>query len=207
MNTKKTFLLLLGLLAGCSNSPPTPPEKVAPAAVPDAKTQVAAVEKPDSTDPHADIPEIYKPFFRMGITVAEVNEVLDGLPYDSITLEQREGSELSLGERVRVTLYKSGKAEMTRQTFGPKLTTVLAGEVNLFDYGKLCYALDRLRFNEFKEKYDTHLMHSFTTVVIATTAEGPKRVDDRGPNGPIELWIVQELANSIRHRIDWKPKP
>jgi hypothetical protein len=203
------LLLFLALLAGCSNSRQTPSEKVAPAAAPDAKPQVTAVEKADTADPHADVPENYRTLFRAGIPVAEVNSVLEGLPYDSITLSQWESSDLSPASsgRVRVTLSKSGKAEMTRKTFGPNSTTAFVGEVSLFDYGKLCYALDRLRFQGLKEEYDSHWLHGSTSFVIATSPDGPKQVEDRGPNGPIELWMVQEIINSIRHRIEWKPKP
>ncbi|SRR6266481_5874787 len=180
----KTFpLLSLALLAVCSQ-PKTPaaPHLLAP------KTAEA-------------VPSIYRPLYYGGIGVEQAIALRANLPYESITLE-RTGC-FGTCPIYRVTLWRSGKAELEAKRHLPKLGN-FSGEVDLSDYARLCYALDRLHFNEFEADYRAAWTDDSTAIVTATRAAGQKRVSDYGQVGPIELWTIQELIDGIRERVEWK---
>jgi hypothetical protein len=103
-----------------------------------------------------------------------------------------------------MVLHRDGKAELNAQDHLPKLGR-FAGEVDIVDYGRLCYLIENSHFNELRPSYKGAWSDDATCIVTVTTGTTSKEVSDYGNAGPIELWAIQELLDGIRHKIEWKP--
>jgi len=105
-----------------------------------------------------------------------------------------------------VTLYRSGKAELTTNAPPPKIGK-FTGQVDLYTFARLCYVVDNNRFNELQDKYRADPLENKVCLVTVSTGKGKKTVTDYGTIGPIELWAVEQVIDGIRESIDWKPVP
>ena len=163
-------------------------------------------EPPDftaSSEPEF-VPERYQKLYRPGLAKKEEDQLRAELPYDSISLHRTPcfGS----CPVYTVTFHRSGKAEFEATQHLPDLGR-FTGEIDVFTYGRLCYLIDNSHFRQMKGSYRAQWTDDTTCIV--TIMEGARRteVSDYGRSGPIELWAIQELIDSIRKRIEWKPVP
>ncbi len=138
------------------------------------------------------------------MTPDQTKAFVTNLPYDSITLERTPcfGS----CPVYSVTLYRSGKAEFHAVKNLPKIGD-FSGRIDVTDFGRLCYFIQRTHFSEFKENYRANWTDDTTCIVTARTPDNKiKKVSDYGTVGPIQLWAIQQLIDGFRERIEWTPK-
>jgi hypothetical protein len=154
---------------------------------------------PDMLDA-TEVPDIYKPIYTGGAGLGEsVNWPAD-LPFKKIELYRSP----CYGDCpvYRFTLYNNGNAELDAIKHMPKLGR-FTGDVNINEYARLCYAIEKLGFLKLHDSYmrnETDL--SFCTIIVETSL-GQKKVLDYGEVGPIELWIIQKLLDRTREQVDW----
>jgi hypothetical protein len=149
------------------------------------------------------IPARYQPFFTGGLDEAEQRTALAGLPYREITLARDPcfGPCPVYTVTFRRDLSATQVADSGLEPLGASV-----GEIGLFDYGRLCYAIEALGFAGFKERYAASWTDSATATLTVTGGDGRKVVvSDYGGVGPIRLWALMETIDSLRARIAWKP--
>jgi hypothetical protein len=147
------------------------------------------------------VPPRYQPFFDGSIDEGAEKAVLQALPYRSITL-QRTGC-FGPCPVYTVTLRSDLSATLVAEEFlDPQGTFV--GEVDLFDYGRLCYLIERIGFSSFKPRYSASWTDAATETVTVTLTDGRQlAVSDYGGVGPVELWALMEVIDNLRTHIEW----
>ncbi len=168
-------------------------------------TGCASRNEEASTDPDADstVPPHYQPFFDSGLDEHEEQVALAALPFQSISLS-------------RSACF--GPCPVYTVTFRSDLTATLVAESNLdpdgtsegeidsFDYGRLCYLIESIHFSAFKKKYNASWTDDATATVTVTSTDGRQTiVSDYGSAGPIELWALIAVIDHIRENVDWQP--
>jgi hypothetical protein len=151
----------------------------------------------------ASVPSEYKALYDGGIPTDQVSQVWAGFPYDSIELERT--ACFGTCPVYRVSLFKGGKAELHRIRYTDPVGD-FEGTVSVFDYGKLCYLVKRLGFDELPARYAAGWTDSPTFIVTATAGKTRKVVSDYAGVGPIELWAVQQAVDAVAQRVRWTPK-
>jgi len=151
----------------------------------------------------ARVPSEYKALYDGGIPTDQVPQVWAGFPYDRIELERT--ACFGTCPVYRVRLFKGGKAELHRIRFSEPIGE-FEGTVSIFDYGKLCYLMKRLGFDELPARYTAGWTDSPTFIVTATSGNTTKVVSDYAGVGPVELWAVQQAVDAVAHRVRWIPK-
>ena len=165
----------------------------------DAKKQPVIFFAPETI---SNVPDIYKPLYLGNLSADKIEAFRSALPYESISLERTPCS--GSCPVYRVTLHRSGKAELEAKAFLPK-PGEFTGQVDLATFARLCYVLDNNRFNDFQDKYRANLTDNTACIITASTGKSQKTVTDYGAIGPIQLWTIEELIDGVRERIDWKP--
>jgi hypothetical protein len=149
----------------------------------------------------ADLPARYRPFFAGGVDEAERRAALAGLPYREITLARDPcfGPCPVYTVTFRLDLSATQVADSGLEPLGAAV-----GEIGFSDYGRLCYAIESLGFAGFAERYSAPWTDSATATLIVTGNDGRKRaVSDYGGVGPIRLWALMEVVDSLRARTAW----
>jgi hypothetical protein len=148
------------------------------------------------------VPAIYQQLYRGGLPHEEVDQFRANLPYGSISLQRTPC--YGTCPVYTITLYRTGKADFEATRYLPNLGK-FTGEVDPFTYGRLCYLIDNSRLGEMKPSYSANWTDAPTCIVAFTEGTTRKEISDYGSVGPVELWAVQELIDTIRTRIEWKP--
>lgn len=173
--------------------------KPAPAAAP---SRVAAA---------SEVPEIYQPLFNGGRrpngshfeSREEMEEWFSHLPYESITLERSPC--YGTCPVYRVSLHRDGRAEFEAIKYMPT-SGKFTSKVEVYEYGRLCYLLDQLHFMSLDPAYEADWTDDATYTITTTGKDRKKVVKEYGSVGPIELWAMQQAIDSIRQKLEWKPK-
>jgi Domain of unknown function (DUF6438) len=150
-----------------------------------------------------DIPAKYKYLFQLGDSDNTIETISAAFPYESISLRRTEcyGS----CPVYEIKLYRTGKAELHAEKNLPKLGKFV-GEIYPLTYGRLCYLIEKINFNNFKATYVARWTDDSTCVVTIDSKDGRKSVSDYGQQGPIELWGLQQAIDAVKNEIHWKPK-
>lgn len=98
----------------------------------------------------------------------------------------------------------NGSAEYEGQAYVEREGSFV-GEIDLFDYGRLCELFDALGFERLEPNYAANWTDDETVVVSATVDSETYRVEDYGHQGPPELVALQLALEAITERIDWEP--
>lgn len=153
----------------------------------------------------AGVPSKYRPLWTRSY-LDDRNAFRAGLPYDSITLQRGGFFLFSPGAAFTVTLHRDGSAELTSEEEMSKPPAKYSGSVDLFGYGKLCYFIEEQHLERLAPLYAEGATDSPTFTVKLAMGKRAIIISDYGSVGPIELFAVQELIDSARHRIEWKPE-
>jgi len=145
------------------------------------------------------VPEVYKPLYLGNLSADQVEAFRAALPYDSISLERTTASGSNL--LYRVTFHRAGQAEY--EVFQPNHHQA-TGQIDLFTFGRLCYALDSGGFKDFQTKYRANPFENAATLVTVSKGKNTKTVANYGAIGPIQLWATEEAIDGVRVRTDWK---
>lgn len=146
------------------------------------------------------VPAEFKSLFDGGISTSKESDVWAGFPYDRIDLERT--ACFGRCPVYRVSLFKGGRAEWHGVRYTERAGD-FEGKVNVFDYGKLCYLLKRLGFDQLPERFTADWTDSPTFIVTVAAAGSTKTVSDYSGVGPIELWAAQQTIDAVSQRVQW----
>jgi hypothetical protein len=148
----------------------------------------------------AEVPAPYREIFAGFVATDRIASVWAGFPYDRLHLERWcPWGGPNLGDLV---LDRGGRAELRGEVGGEQ--GEFEGSINLFDYGKLCYALQELDFEGMKKLYTDEGFDVEESTLTVISPRGTKRVVDHGDVGPIGLWTLRAAFDGVRARIHWK---
>lgn len=182
-------VLLIPLIAGCN---PEPPQRERTALV------------PRDYDPTEGIPEHYHFLYAGGLGYDEIDDVWDSLPITRIELERTEcfGTCPSY-----VTSFSAGgPASYNGRKYSPRVGS-FDGEIEIWDYGNLCWMIDRFKLLDGPREYSANWTDSATAIIRITMRDSNDTIEisDYGGQGPIELWSLFNAADAAANRIEWKP--
>jgi hypothetical protein len=142
----------------------------------------------------------YREIMEGCIKPEDVARVWAGFPYDSISLDCWCGwLESKFG---CVVFHRGGRAEMQGPVNG--VWGDYEGTIDLFDYGRLCYALEQLDFERMKDRYSNEAFDVEECTLTTTSPHGTKTVVDHGGVGPIKLWTLRAAIDSVRAGVRWE---
>lgn len=143
------------------------------------------------------IPEAYHYLYKRSIPSGEHARIVANLPYDSITLERTPGA--------TTTFFRDGRARFEGGTYAERQGTY-EGEVSIWDYGLLCYAIEAFGFFELAPHYSIVVTHASRIVLKVTMSADARevQVSDYANQGPPELWVLAKAIDGVAAGIDWK---
>ncbi len=102
------------------------------------------------------------------------------------------------------TLYRDGRAEYEGRGLAERKGNY-TGTVSLWDFGRLCYAIERLGFFEMSSRYWISITHQSKMYlrVVHAGHEGEVEVNQYANVGPPELWILGRAIDGVVADIDW----
>jgi hypothetical protein len=148
----------------------------------------------------ADVPAPYRELFEGWVANDQVASVWAGFPYDRLRLERWcVWGGPNLGD---LEFHRGGRAVLRGPVDGEQ--GAFEGTIDVFDYGKLCYALQKLDFEGMKARYSDEGFDVEESILTATSPRGTKQVVDHGDVGPIGLWTLRAAFDGVRARIHWQ---
>lgn len=147
--------------------------------------------------PLTEIPREYRFLYDRSIHDKEAEQkARASLPCDSISLERIPPSTL--------VFYKDGRARFDGGRYAARQGSY-EGEVSIWDYGRLCYALEALGFFKMGSHYISGVnSHARSFVLKVTASTGDKEVSDTDNQGPPELWALAQAVDGVAAQIHWK---
>jgi hypothetical protein len=125
------------------------------------------------------------------------------LPYDSITIHHLGCA--GFCPRFRATLRRDGSATFVGDSLFATRTGSFVGTVDVWDYGRLCFLLDRYGFMRLAPRYTTPETEEETIVFFVAHRGAPtKEVYEYGASGPITLWIFHMALDGVLSHIYWE---
>ena len=166
--------------------------------------EVQAAPEPGSAAETTSLRDRYREIFNPGHTDEEEAALRAKLPFDSISLQRTPC--FGTCPVYSVTLHRNGEAEFEAKEHLPKLGR-FSGKLDVSTYGRLCYLIEQSRFQDMKDRYQASWTDDTTCIVTVTGGGKRKEVSDYGSVGPIELWAIQQIIDSVRESLSWKPVP
>ncbi len=147
-------------------------------------------------------PTVFRPLYDGVLTDEEAARLRVALPCDSVSLQRSGGMVVGLPV-FTVTFRKNGEAELSARSNGFGKAGSFVGNVDIFDFGKLCHLLHVVGFERMEPRYASTISDQQTLTVSATMANGAVTVVDYGCAGPIELWSVQRAIEALGWATQW----
>ena len=139
------------------------------------------------------VPEKYR-YLAAPVSSDHVPVIRSALPFEKLELEEYSTTKWS---GTKVTFWRDGRAERGDET----------GEVSIFEYGELCYLLERSGFESLDAEYPSGSPHHLVTLRAWRDADrDPVEVLDVMGQGPSELWTIQRAFEGVATRIHWSPR-
>lgn len=103
----------------------------------------------------------------------------------------------------KVIFKNNGEATYEGKYFVDKIGTYF-GTIDDRDFIKLAELMERLGFRDLREKYliDGHDQPNVLTTLVS--GEGVKTVSNYGESGPVEIWAIERVIDSIVEDIYWE---
>lgn len=156
-----------------------------------------------STSLKPDNPDDYHFLSANSLNSEEVEEDRKALPYDEIQLE-RTACYGSCPSYV-VTFRRDGSASYVGRDHVQNIGR-FSGQISIFDYGKLCHAIEKFKLLQLKPNwYDSGMADNPSTVLRVKNKQTKSQaeVGVSGLPGPIELWVVQQSIDNVASQIKW----
>ncbi len=85
-------------------------------------------------------------------------------------------------------------------------TPTTTGQVSIFDFGSLCWMIERVGFESLQPRYAWGGFDASTVTlkIWRVGSEQPIVVEDYGDQGPQEFWELCAAIEGVASRIDWK---
>jgi hypothetical protein len=78
------------------------------------------------------------------------------------------------------------------------------GKIDLWDFGRLCYLIDKIHFNKLDSLYEDLTTDTPSVIVEVIYKNGDKKdVQDIDDQAPIEFWALTKTIDAISSEIDW----
>lgn len=142
------------------------------------------------------VPERYRFLDGPVVFDEDIEQLRAGLPLERIQLCEISGWSF---DGPTLVLERNGTA--TRDGKPPK-----TGRVSIFDFGKLCYMIERVGFESMQPRYAWGGFDAGTVTlkVWRVGSQQPTVVQDYGNVGPQEFWELCAAIEGVASRIDWK---
>lgn len=103
----------------------------------------------------------------------------------------------------KVTFKSSGEAVYEGKYFVDKIGTYF-GSIDDIDFKRLADLMEKLGFRKLREKYliDGHDQPNVLTSQVYE--DGVKTVSNYGESGPVEVWAIEKVIDSIVEDIYWE---
>lgn len=151
----------------------------------------------------ADVPKRYQFIYSPGLSEDEYVAAQAGVPYGEIHF-QRTGC---FGEcpAYTVTLRSDGTAQFVGESFVSNIGDY-DGEVDIRRFGRLCWAIDRFKLDEFSSDFSGDWTDDATAKLTVKDRDNETvlQISDYGAHGPIELWAVHQIVDALASKIEWK---
>lgn len=175
-------------LSGCGSEPSQPSPRTA--------------ISPQGYDPTVGVPPHYEFFYSPGISPDKVPDTWKALPYTRIELERT----ACLGQcpSYVVTFHADGPAHYTGRADSPRIGE-FDGEVAIWDYGQICWMIDRFKILAGPREYRANWTDAPTTIVRITQRDTGETItiSDYGAQGPVELLALFNSLDAVSNRIQW----
>jgi hypothetical protein len=150
-----------------------------------------------------DVPRVFRPLWLESI--GDVDAFRNQYPCESISFTAGGGLLFIPGHNYSVVFFRDGRAELkAKETLSNE--TDYVGEVEFWDYGKLCYLAQRLGIDRLARYYTRNGTDGSGFNVAVKFAEREVVVSDHDSSGPIELWAVAKAIEAVKNGIDWKAR-
>ncbi len=159
---------------------------------------------PRDDDPTTGVPDKYHFLYSGGIGYDEIDAVWKALPYTKIELERTEC--YGTCPSYIVSLYADGTAKYNGRKYAAR-TGSFDGDLEIWDYGQVCWMIDKFKILDGPRDYSANWSDSATTIIRVTLRESGDLIEisDYGGQGPIELWSLFNAVDAVSSRIEWKP--
>ena len=157
--------------------------------------------RPRAAQNNCEEPVDFRALYEENVPKGTMQKMWDAFPYDAITLER--GSCGAWCPAYRVTLHRGGGAEWSG-FLSSERNGEFQGEVWITDYAKLCYLLQRQRFDHLPPRYVAGGSYASSCVIRAVENGRSTVVSDYGKAGPKELAAIQQAIDAVAERISWK---
>lgn len=139
------------------------------------------------------IPDRYR-FLQVDVSEqGSLGESLAGLPYEKLELEELTTVNWN---STTITLWSDGRAEQDGKR----------GKFSPYEFGRLCFLLERLEFEALDPEYDHPASpHLFTTVRAWPAVDrDPIEVREVSMVGPPRLWTIHRALEGVASRVTWE---
>lgn len=181
------MLLATMYVTGCKPDPPEP-----------QRTALL----PRDYDPTADVPERYHFLYSGGIGYDEIDNVWKALPFTKLELERTEC--FGICPSYIVSFSANGTARYNGRKYAAR-TGAFDGEVEIWDYGQLCWMIDKFKILDGNREYTANWTDSATTIIRVTLRGTNETIEisDYGGQGPVELWALFNAMDAVSNRVEW----
>jgi hypothetical protein len=152
----------------------------------------------------AQIPDRYHFLFAPGVDPTKVQEIRDSFPFTEIQLE-RTGCFGTCPSYI-VTLRADGQATYNGREYAPR-SGDHTGEISLWDYGRLCLAIEQSAVLDGPQRFAGQWTDSATVYLRVRLRESGEtiEIEDYAQQGPTELWLLQTAIDGVSSEIEWTP--
>jgi hypothetical protein len=189
---RRCSLVLLLTFSGCDTPDPSP---TSISSTPMTEVDTSGESPPSNYD-----------FLNSNHSDADSLETaVQSLPFNEIQLERTEC--YGTCPSYVITLRSDGTATYVGRNHVAQIGKY-SGNISGFDFGKLCWAIEKLNLLNLEPKsYASGTVdHPTTTLRIKKpNDETPTEIVEDGLPGPIELWVVQNSIDQVASRIIWRP--
>jgi hypothetical protein len=149
-----------------------------------------------------EIPPQYRFIQDSGVDRDKIAATWDALPYTKIELERTEC--FGTCPSYIVTFNAGGSAHYVGRAYTAQ-TGEFDGEVDLTDYGRLCWLIERFDLLAGPQRYSANWTDAPTTLIRIQLRETGEtiHISDYGDQGPVELWALFNAVDAVSGRIQW----
>ena len=150
------------------------------------------------------VPEKYKLLYAAGWSDEQIQQMKETLDIKSIYME-RTGC-FGTCPSYELTFHIDGTAEYNGRNHVDRRGKY-TGKISLWSYGRLCYLIDKIGFEDFNENYRAPWTDSpSVTIVLTYKNETKKKVYVYSQYGPIEFWGLTKSIDGVAQGIEWEKK-
>jgi hypothetical protein len=104
-----------------------------------------------------------------------------------------------------VSLYADGTAKYNGRKYAAR-SGEFEGEVSIWDYGQLCWMIDKFQILDGPHQYSAGWTDDTKTILRVRLCESGDTIEisDYGGQGPVELWALFNVVDAVSSRVKWE---